>query len=149
MESVFRAVVIYLFLLLVVRITGRRLLAELTTFDFVLLLIISEATQQAMLGEDFSIINAWVVIATLCSLEIFLAAVKTRFPRVDRWLDGRPVLVVQDGRPLEDRLRAEGVTRDDVLTAAREAHGIETFDEVKHAVVEESGSISIVPKRRS
>lgn len=148
MESVVRAVLIYLFLLLVVRISGRRLLAQMTTFDFVLLLVIGEATQQGLLGDDFSVINAWIVIATLCSLEVLMALVKHRFPTVDRWLDGRPVVIIRDGRLLGEQLRGEGVSEEDVLTAAREKHGIDTLGQIRHAVVEESGGISIMPKDR-
>ena len=76
MDAVLRATAMYLLLLTVFRVSGRRMLAELTTFDFVLLLIIGEATQQALLGEDFSFINAMLVIVTLVTLEIVLSLLK-------------------------------------------------------------------------
>ena len=147
MDSVLRAVAIYAFLLLVFRITGKRSLAQITTFDFVLLLIIGEATQQALLGDDFSIINACIVIGTLMVLELGLSVVKDRWPTLDRVLESAPLIVVQDGKVLEERVARERVDVDDVLTAARELHGLERLDQIKFAILERSGGISIVPKR--
>ena len=147
MDSVLRAVAIYAFLLLVFRITGKRSLAQITTFDFVLLLIIGEATQQALLGDDFSIINACIVIGTLMVLELGLSVVKDRWPTLDRVLESAPLIVVQDGKVLEERVARERVDLDDVLTAARELHGLERLDQIKFAILERSGGISIVPKR--
>jgi uncharacterized membrane protein YcaP (DUF421 family) len=81
LESVLRAAAIYLFLVLLFRITGKRLLASITTFDFVLLLIIGEATQQALLGDDFSVTNAFVVVGTLVALNLLLDSLKRRSPK--------------------------------------------------------------------
>ncbi len=80
MDAVLRAGAIYLVLLLIFRITGKRSLAQITTFDFVLLLVIGEATQQALLGNDFSITNAVIVIVTLLGLDLGLSLVQSRFP---------------------------------------------------------------------
>jgi len=82
MDSVLRAAAIYLVVLVVFRLAGRRTLSELTTFDFVLLLIIGEATQQALLGDDFSIVNAMVVIVSLVVFDIALSLLKNK----SRWL---------------------------------------------------------------
>jgi uncharacterized membrane protein YcaP (DUF421 family) len=145
MESVLRAAAIYVFLLLIFRITGKRSLAQITAFDFVLLLIIGEATQQALLGEDFSVINAYIVIATLMFLELGLSLLKSWWPRLDPVLDSTPLIVVANGKLLEDRIRHERVDLSDVLAAAREKHGLERLDQIKFAVLERSGGISIVP----
>lgn len=149
MQSVLRAVAIYLFLLLIFRITGKRSLAQITAFDFVLLLIIGEATQQALLGDDFSVINAWIVIGTLMFLELGLSLVKGWFPKLDRLLESAPLIVVSDGRPLDERMLHERVDLNDVLAAAREHHGLERLDQIKHAVLERSGGISIIPRSQS
>jgi uncharacterized membrane protein YcaP (DUF421 family) len=149
MDSVLRAVAIYGFLLLIFRITGKRSLAQITTFDFVLLLIIGEATQQALLGDDFSIVNAYVVIATLMALELGLSLIKRWWPALDRALESMPLIIVQDGKLLADRIARERVDLDDVLAAAREDHGLERLDQIKFAVLERSGGISIVPQARS
>jgi uncharacterized membrane protein YcaP (DUF421 family) len=149
MESVVRAAVIYAFLLLIFRITGKRSLAQITAFDFVLLLIIGESTQQALLGDDFSVINACVVIGTLMFLELGLSLVKRWAPRLDLALESTPLIIVDNGRLMEERIAHERVDEDDVLAAAREHHGLERLDQIKYAVLERSGGISIVPKERS
>lgn len=146
MDSVLRAVIMYTILWLLFRVAGKRTLSDATTFDFVLLLIIGESTQQALLGNDFSIANAAVVIVTLLSLDILLSVVKQRFPRLDRFIDGLPVLLVDNGQLLRDRMKRERVDEADLLEAARHLQGLERLDQIKYAVLEQSGGISIVPK---
>ena len=146
MDSVLHAAAIYGFLLVIFRITGKRSLAQITVFDFVLLLIIGEATQQALLGNDFSIINACIVIATLVVLDLGLTFVKERWPAFDPILDSTPLIVVEHGRLLQERIDKERIDVNDVLAAARERHGLERLDQIKYAVLERSGGISIVPK---
>jgi uncharacterized membrane protein YcaP (DUF421 family) len=145
-DAVLRAVVMYLFLLVVFRIAGKRSLAELTTFDFLLLLILSETTQQAMVGNDHSMTNAFLLVITWLSVDIALSVVKQRFPRAEKWLEGVPVVIVADGRPLHDRMERLRVDEDDVLTAARRLHGLERLDQIKYAVLERSGGISVIPR---
>ena len=146
MDSVLRAGAVYLFLLLLFRLAGKRTLAEVTTFDFVLLLIISEATQQAMVDGDNSMTNAFLLIATLIGMNILMSELKQRFKPVDRLLDGLPLLIVEHGKPLHDRMAKERVDVDDVLDAARESHGLERLDQIKYAVLERNGRISIIPR---
>lgn len=146
MDSVLRAAAMYGFLLLIFRIMGKRSLAQITAFDFVLLLIIGEATQQALLGQDFSFINACIVIGTLMLLELAMSYAKDRFPRLDPVLDSVPLVIVEDGRLLDRRTAHERVDIDDILAAARELHGLERLDQIKYAVLERNGGISIVPK---
>lgn len=146
MESVLRAAALYAFLLVLFRITGRRALSEITTFDFVLLLVIGEATQQALLGDDFSVINAFVVIATLVLIDILLSLFKERSPRVGRFLDGVPLIVVEYGRPLTERLRKARITEEDILEAARQSQGLERLEQIRFAVLEKNGQISVIPE---
>jgi uncharacterized membrane protein YcaP (DUF421 family) len=147
LETVLRSLGIYLILLLLFRIAGKRSLAHITTFDFVLLLIISETTQQALLGDDHSVVNALVAMSTLIGADIALSVAKQRWPSLERWMEGVPVIVLREGQCLTDRMRWLRLDEDDILTAAREAHGIERLDQIKYAVVERSGGISIVPHR--
>lgn len=147
MDSVLRAAAIYVFLLLVFRLSGKRSLAQITTFDFVLLLVIGEATQQALLGDDFSLTNAAVVILTLLGLDIALSLLQQRSPLMEKWLDDIPLVLVDDGTPLKDRMDKARVDESDILAAARELQGLERMDQVKYAVLERSGGISIVPKQ--
>ena len=146
-DSVLRAAAIYAFLLVVFRVSGKRSLSQITTFDFVLLLIISEATQQALLGDDFSVANAVVVILSLVGFDIALSLLKQRFPRLDRWIDDVPLVIVEDGRPIKERMAKARVDESDVLTSARALQGLERMDQIKYAVLERSGGISIIPKQ--
>lgn len=147
MESVLRAASIYVFLLVIFRITGKHPLAQITTFDFVLMLIIGESTQQALLGNDFSVANAAIVIVTLVFLDLGFSAVKHRWPRIDRALESLPVVILEHGKPIEERMRREQIDLSEILAAARTSHGIARLDEIRFAVLERSGGISIIPKR--
>lgn len=148
MESVLRGIAIYFFLLIVLRLVGRRALSEVTTFDFVLLLIIGEATQQALLGDDFSATNAFLVILTLIVIELLMTMLQERFPAFERVATGTPVILVEDGRPLRELMRKARLDDKDVMEAARRSHGLERMEEIKYAVLERNGGISIVPKQR-
>jgi uncharacterized membrane protein YcaP (DUF421 family) len=134
-------------LLIVFRVAGNRSLAQITAFDFVLLLIIGEATQQGLLGNDLSVTNALLVIVTLVGIDIGFSLWKLRSPRLEKLIDGVPLIILEDGRPLKDRMDKERVDEDDILTAAREIHGLERLDQIKYAVLERSGGISIIPKQ--
>ena len=149
MESVIRPALVYLFLLLLLRLTGKRTLAQITSFDFVLLLIISEATQQALIGEDNSMINSAIVVSTLIGLNIVMSLLKQRSKWFDRLLDDIPLVIVADGKPLKDRMDKARVDEDDVLDAARESCGLEHMDQIRHAILERDGQISIIPRSRS
>lgn len=146
MESVLRAAAIYIFLLILFRIAGRRALSEMTNFEFVLLLIVGEATQQAVLGKDYSIINAYLVILTLVFMQIFMSVWKQRSENVKRLLDGLPIIIVENGRPLQDRMDKLRVGEDAIMQAARELQGLERMDQIKYAVMESTGTISIIAK---
>jgi uncharacterized membrane protein YcaP (DUF421 family) len=148
MESVIRGVIIYAFLFLIFRIAGKRTLAQSSPFELVLLLIISETTQQAMVDSDHSITNALLLIMTLVGISIALSLIKHRSPAASRWLEGLPVRVVRDGawdKEAGDKMR---VDESEVMTAARSTRGLDRMDEVKHAAVESDGTISIVPRDR-
>ena len=146
MDYVLRTAAVYGFLVLVFRIAGKRSLKDATTFDFVLLLVISESTQQALVGEDYSLTTALVVITTFVIIDIALSVLKQRSPRVEKLLDGVPLIIVENGTPLADRMRKTRTDDEDVLEAARELRGLERMDQIKYAVLERSGKISIVPK---
>jgi uncharacterized membrane protein YcaP (DUF421 family) len=146
MEPVIRALVVYIVLLVVFRISGKRTLNENTNFDLVMLLMISETTQQAMVDNDHSITNAVLLIVTLVGTTVALSLLKLRFPRLDRWIDGSPMIVVEDGKPLKARMQKTRVDEADILSAARSLRGLERLDQIKYAIVERSGEITIVPR---
>ena len=145
METVIRATAVYLFVLVVFRISGKRSLSQITTFDFILLLIIGEATQQALVGNDFSMTNAFVVIATLITLDTGLSWMESRWPFFSRVVESLPVVVVEKGKLLEDRAKQEGVTLAEILAEGRDKHGLERLEQFKYAILERHGGISVVP----
>ena len=146
METVFRGFAIYVVLLVVLRLSGRRTLAQMTPFDLVLLLIIAETTQQALLGDDFSITNAFVLIVTLFGIDIALSYLKKGHDGLALLIDGTPTILVSHGQPDRRALVRARVSLDDVLKAARIQQGLEGVGQIKFAVLEASGEISIVPK---
>lgn len=143
MESVLRALFIYSVLMVLFRLTGKRSLGQITTFDFVLLLIISEAIQNGMVGTSYSITNALVLVVTLVTVDVALSLVKRRSRRLEQFLDGTPIVIVENGRPLRDRMDKERVDESDVLSAARQ-EGLERMSQIKYAVLERNGQISII-----
>lgn len=147
MDAILRSVALYAFLLLLFRVSGQRTLAQITTFDFVLLLIIGEATQQALLGNDFSLTNAFLVIGTLIGVDIAMSLWKGRSRRVEELLDGVPLVILKDGKPIEDRMRKARVDESDILHAARELQGVERLDQIKYAVLERNGGVTVIPKK--
>lgn len=144
MDSVLRAACIYLVLMVLFKIAGRRSLAELTTFDLVLLMVIGEATQQALLGEDFSMTNAVLVIVTLIAIDVGLSLLKLRFGGFARLIDGGPTVIVEHGRLLRERMRQARLVEADILEAARTAQGLTRLEQIRFAVIERNGKLSII-----
>lgn len=147
MDAVIRAAVVYAFVLLVFRAAGRRTLSELTGFDFVLLLIIGESTQQALLGDDFSITNAVLLIVTLFGIDIGLSYLKEYWPGAAKAIDGQPTMLIAEGEVDRRALKRARVDVDDIMSAARETQGLERLDQIRHAILETNGGISIVPAK--
>jgi len=145
MDLILRGVAVYLFLLVLFRVLGKRSLAETTTFDFVLLLIIGEATQQALLGNDFSVTNALILITILMGVDMIFSKLKGQYKKLDRLLEGTPLILVDHGRPLKGRMNESHVDEDDIMEAARINHGLERMKQIKYAVLERDGTISIIP----
>ncbi len=147
MESVVRGAVIYLVLLLVMRISGRRTLSEATAFDFVLLLIIAETTQQALLGDDFSITNAVVLFVTLIVIDIGLSYLKQWSPTANRLLQGIPTVIIRNGELDRHALKRARIGESDILVAARQKQGVASLDDIEHAVLETDSGISVIPRK--
>ncbi|UYZ64639.1 DUF421 domain-containing protein [Hymenobacter weizhouensis] len=145
MESVLRAVIVYGVLLLIFRLVGRRAIAQSSVFDLVLLLIIANVSENALLGEDNSMTNALLQIVTLSMLFLGLSLLKQRSPQLQRLLEGLPVVIVHHGRPVPDLLHQLQVDEADILNAARQSHGLERMAQIKYAILEINGVISIVP----
>ncbi len=147
MDSVIRAAVTYFVLLLIFRISGKRSLAEITTFDALLLLIISEATQESLTDGDQSMMNAFLIVLTLMGLNLLMQYLGTRSEKIDKLLNGVPLVLIEDGHIHQDRLKQVRVTEDDILEQARVLFGVERLEQIKYAVLERNGGIAIVPKQ--
>ena len=148
MDAVLRAVVVYVLLLAIFRVAGKRSLSDASTFDLILALIISESIQQGLIDSDNSLTNAIILVITLVGFDILLGHLKQRFPGLGRVLDGMPVVLLERGMIHRDRMRKERVDDDDLRGAAREQHGLATLDDVEHVVLEESGTMTVIPRRR-
>jgi uncharacterized membrane protein YcaP (DUF421 family) len=149
MDSVFKATIVYLVLWAIIRLSGRRTMAELSTFDFVLFLIIGGATQRALIGQDYSLINAFVVIATLFAIDIAVGLLERDFRPFAKIIKGVPTILVEHGRPLTGRMRWARVTKEEILEVARSTQGLESMDQIKFAILEAGGDISIVPEKNA
>ncbi len=149
MDAVFRALTVYLVLMVIFRLSGKRSFGEITPFDFVLLLIFSEALQSALVDQNDSLTGSFIVIVTLVTANIGLSLLKQPFPRIEVLIEGVPIIVVEDGKPLYDRMKRARIDEGDILAAARETQGIDRMDQIRSAVLERSGGISIMPKESS
>ena len=145
MDIVFRAVFIFFVLYLLMRIIGRRELSSLEPFDLILLVVLGDAVQQGLTQDDYSLTGALLAIGTIGMLQLGVSYANFRFPRLRPLLDGEPIVVVRDGKPIERNLRRERVTLDD-LTSAMRQQNIAHIDEVQWAVMETSGAISFIKK---
>jgi uncharacterized membrane protein YcaP (DUF421 family) len=148
MDIVFKPILLYAFLFLLFRLTGKRSLGQITTFDFVLLLIIGEAVQQGLVGRDYSMVGAMGFVTVLVFIDVALSLANRKFPKVAKWLEGTPLVIVHDGKLLEQRMKMERVDESDVLQAARAVQGLEKLEQIKYAVLERDGSISVIPKEK-
>jgi len=145
MDTIIRSLIIYFVLWGLLRLSGRRTLGKMTSFDLVLLLVIGGVTQRALLGQDYSVINALLVIVTLILTDVALSLLQRDFPPLSKLFNGEPMIVVEEGRPLLGRLKRARLTAEQVLEAARRIHGLERMDQIKYAILEASGEISIIP----
>jgi uncharacterized membrane protein YcaP (DUF421 family) len=146
MDAVVRGIFVYFFLFFLFVIAGKRAIAQIDTFDFVLLLIISEASQNALVGQNYSITYAILLILTLVGCEILMAWVKTKFVRFEVVFQGGPLILAENGKILEKRAAKARVDENDILCAARQSQGLERLDQIKFAILETNGQISIIPR---
>lgn len=146
MGSVVRALAVYGFLLILFRIAGKRSLSEITTFDAVLLLIISEAIQQALIDGDESLTNGFVLVTTLVMADVVMTLLTIRSKRLEKLMNDVPLVLVEKGKPIEDRMKKSRVDESDIMESARELRGLRSMDEIDYAILERGGHITIIPK---
>ena len=144
-DVVLRTAIVYLFLVTVLRISGKREVGQMSVLELVVILVISDAVQNSMVGENTSLWGGLVAVSTLLVLDIGLKALSSRLPFLRRAIAGEPRLLVRDGRILKQALRREGIDEDEIQAAVR-SHGLERIEDVKIAILETDGSISVIPK---
>jgi uncharacterized membrane protein YcaP (DUF421 family) len=147
MDSIIRGITVYLFVLLIFRIAGKRALSSISTFDLVLTLIISETLQQAMIDDDNSMTNAFLLVMTLVGIDIMMSVIKRHVPAIDRWVESSPAVLIKSGRLQREVLKRERVDETDIIIAGREKQGLSELDDIDYAVLEKSGEITVIPKR--
>ncbi len=144
-EIVLRTVVVYLAIFLGLRLLGKREMGQMTVLDLVAILLVANAVQNAMVGPDVSLAGGVLSALTLLTVNAILTALRLRGGRWGRLLEGTPTVLVEDGEFIAPHLRKEGLERTEIEMAMRE-HGIESVRDVKLAVLETDGTISIVPE---
>jgi uncharacterized membrane protein YcaP (DUF421 family) len=146
MDIVFRATFVFFFILLLTRVVGRRELSSMEPFDLILLVVIGDLVQQGVTQNDFSVVGAVLAITTMGMLTVLVSWAGWRWRALRPVLEGEPIILVQDGDPIKTNLDRNRITVDEVLAAAREQQ-VEALDDVRWAVLETSGRISIISKQ--
>ena len=143
MDLVLRAAVVFVFVLVLTRVIGRRELASLQPFDLILLIVLGDALQQGLTQDDYSLTGGLLVVGTIALLQVLVSWISYRFPRTRPVLEGEPVIVVQDGEPIVANLKRERLTLDELAEEARRQQ-IAHLSEVRWAILETSGVISFI-----
>ena len=145
MDIVIRAAVAFFFIFFLTRVIGRRELNTLEPFDLILLVMMGDLVQQGVTQNDFSVTGLLLAASTVAFLTLAVSFVSFRFPRLRPMLDGEPLILVQDGQPIERNLHRERLTVEEVAAEAR-GQQIASLDEVQWAVLETSGQITFIKK---
>ena len=145
MDLVIRAAVAFLFVFFLTRVIGRRELSSMQPFDLIMLVMIGDLVQQGVTQNDFSVTGALLVGGTITLLTVAVSYVSFRFPRLRPVLDGEPVIILEDGKPIDRNLRRNRITIEELAAAARQEQ-LDSLDDVRWAVLETNGRISFIPK---
>jgi uncharacterized membrane protein YcaP (DUF421 family) len=140
-----RAVVLYAFIVLVMRVIGRRELSSMTPFDLILLIILGDAIQQGLTEDDYSVTGAVIAVSTIASLQVFTSYLSFRSERARKVLEGLPIILVDHGKLVDENLTRERMTADEVAAEMR-AKEIGSLDEVEWGILESNGSVSFIKK---
>lgn len=142
---VLRAVAVYFLLLLLLRLSGKRTMGQFTAFDMLLVVLLGNAVQNALLGSDTSVIGGLLLAATLIALNWLVGLASARSTKVEHWVEGVPVLLARDGRVFRDVLRRELISKEDFERTMREAGCLDVAD-IRLAVLETDGHITLITR---
>ena len=145
MDIVLRGIVVFIFLMVLTRVIGRRELSSLQPFDLILLIILGDAVQQGLTQDDYSLTGALLAVGTIALCQVLVSFLSYKFPRTRKVIEGTPIIVIQDGEAIERNLKRERLDIDDVAEEARQ-QGIAHLTDVKWAVLETTGKISFIQK---
>jgi uncharacterized membrane protein YcaP (DUF421 family) len=145
MDIVVRAAIAFVFIWMLTRAVGRRELASLEPFDLILLVMLGDLVQQGVTQNDFSVTGLLLAAGTIALMTVLFSYVSWRFPRTRPVLDGDPLILVEDGKPVSRNLRRERITPEEIAAEAR-LQQIESLDEIRWAVLETNGKISFIKK---
>jgi uncharacterized membrane protein YcaP (DUF421 family) len=148
MDIVIRAAVIFVFIWVLMRVIGRRELSSMEPFDLIMLIVIGDLIQQGVTQQDLSVTGALLAAATIGLLTMLLAWLNYSFPRLRPALEGRPVVLVEDGKAIEQNLKRERITLEELAAQAR-LKEIDSISDVRWAVLETSGAISFIPHSKA
>jgi uncharacterized membrane protein YcaP (DUF421 family) len=143
MDIVLRTAAVFVFLLVLTRVIGRRELSSLEPFDLILLIVLGDAVQQGLTQDDYSLTGAFLVIGTFAILQVFVSWIGYRFPSTRPVLEGEPIIIIQDGELIERNLKRERLTRQEIAEEARNQQ-IAHISEVRWGVLETNGKISFI-----
>jgi uncharacterized membrane protein YcaP (DUF421 family) len=146
MDLVFRALVLFGAVYILLRVVGRRELAEMEPVDFILLIVLGDAIQQGLTQDDYSVTGALTTIFTIAAIQVVLGYLSFRSSRVRTLLEGEPLVLVENGRVLEKNLHRARIAADELAEEARLSQ-VASLSDVAWAVLETSGKISIIPKQ--
>ena len=145
MDIALRAIALYVFVVFVMRMIGRRELSTLTPFDLVLLIVLGDAIQQGLTHDDYSVTGAVVAVSTLAIMQVITSYISYRVKPFRKILKGEPIILIEGGKLLNQNLRRERITADDVAEEMR-TQQIAAFDQVQWAILESNGTISFIQK---
>ena len=145
MDIVFRAFFVFVLLYLLMRVIGRRELSTLEPFDLILLVVLGDLVQQGVTQDDYSVTGIMLAIGTIALLQLGVSFANYKFPKLRPLLDGEPIIVVQNGKPIEGNMKRERVTLEDIAGAARQ-ESIAHISEIQWAVLETNGKMSFIKK---
>ena len=143
LEKLIRSVVVYLFLLVAFRLAGKRQIAQITAFDLVVLLIISNVVQNAVIGDDTSLGGGLFGATVIFLLNAAVAWLTFRFKRIERVIEHTPTVLVRSGRILRENLRRERLSLPEFRAALRR-HGVVSLRNVRYAILEEDGHVTVL-----
>jgi uncharacterized membrane protein YcaP (DUF421 family) len=142
-DLVGRCLILFPLIVLLVRVVNRRELSRMEPYDLVLLIVLGDLVQQGITQNDFSVTGSAIVIVTMTLLSMLTAFLAYRIPGLGRALDGEPVILLENGMPIERNMRREQITIGELAAQARQ-HNISNLDTIRYAVLETSGTISFL-----